>query len=437
MSPSKTAREAAARHAAVSVTPPAAARSPFDQVLEQMDRANRYMQIDPGIYEKLRHPKRALIVSVPAVMDDGSVRIFTGYRVQYDTARGPAKGGIRYHPEVDLAEVTALAATMTWKCALMNIPFGGAKGAVDCDPHTMSERELERVTRRYTSEIVNIIGPETDIPAPDLGTDEQTMAWIMDTYSMQMGYAVPEIVTGKPVAIGGSVGRTDATGRGLVFTVIDAARHLGLNLSETTCAIQGFGKVGFYTAKYLQETGATVVAVSDVKGGVYNPRGLDPLAVQRHARDTGSVVGFPGADTVTNAELLELPADVLIPAALGNQIRGDNAPRLQCKVLAEGANVPTTPEADEILAEKRVFVIPDILANAGGVTVSYFEWVQSLQKYFWNEAQVNASLKEIMYAAFREVLQVSLDNQVDMRTAALMVGIGRVAEAVRLRGIYP
>jgi glutamate dehydrogenase (NAD(P)+) len=435
MPPSKSVREAAARPA-VSVSP-RPARAPFDQVLEQMDRANRQMQIDPGIYEKLRHPKRSLIVSVPAMMDDGSVRIFTGYRVQYDTARGPAKGGIRYHPEVDLSEVTALAATMTWKCALMNIPFGGAKGAVDCDPSVMSQRELERVTRRYTSEIVNIIGPETDIPAPDLGTDEQTMAWIMDTYSMQMGYAVPEIVTGKPVAIGGSVGRTDATGRGLVFTVIDAARHLGMNLSETTCSIQGFGKVGFYTAKFLNETGAKVVAVSDVKGGVYNPHGLDPLALQRHAREAGSVVGFPGADAVTNSEVLELPVDVVIPAALGNQIREDNAPRLKCKILAEGANVPTTPEADEVLAARGVFVIPDILANAGGVTVSYFEWVQSLQKYFWNEAQVNASLKEIMYTAFREVLQVSLDNQVDMRTAALMVGIGRVAEAVRLRGIYP
>jgi glutamate dehydrogenase (NAD(P)+) len=411
--------------------------APFDQVLEQMDRANRQLKIDHGIYEKLRHPKRSLIVSVPIRLDDGSVRVFTGYRVQYDTARGPAKGGIRYHPEVDLSEVTALAATMTWKCALMNIPFGGAKGAVNCHPSGMSLGELERVTRRYTSEIVNIIGPEEDIPAPDMGTDEQTMAWMMDTYSMQVGYAVPGIVTGKPIAVGGSLGRTDATGRGLVYSVIDAARHLGMNLSETTCAIQGFGKVGFYAAKFLHETGAKVCAVSDVKGGVYNPKGLDPIAVQRHARETGSVLGFPEADDVDNDQLLELPVDVLIPAALGNQIRGDNAPRLKCRVLAEGANVPTSPEADQVLAEKKVFVIPDILANAGGVTVSYFEWVQSLQKYFWNEAQVNASLKEIMYAAFREVLQVSLDTRVDMRTAALMVGIGRVAEAVRLRGIYP
>lgn len=422
----------------VSVAPAPAPRSPFGQVLAQMDRATRHLDIDAGIYEKLRHPKRALIVSVPIKMDDGSVRVYTGYRVQYDMARGPAKGGIRYHPEVDLDEVTALAATMTWKCALMNIPFGGAKGAVNCAPREMSLGELERVTRRYTSEIVNIIGPETDIPAPDMGTDEQTMAWIMDTYSMQMGYSVPEIVTGKPIAVGGSVGRTDATGRGLVFTVIDAVRHLGLNLSDTTCAVQGFGKVGFYAAKFLHESGARVVAVSDVKGGVYSTKGLDPLALQKWARDHGgSVVGFPGTDAVSNIEILELPVDVLIPAALGNQIRADNAPRLRCRILAEGANVPTTPEADEILADKGVFVIPDILANAGGVTVSYFEWVQSLQKYFWNEAQVNASLKEIMYTAFREVLQVAVDRRLDMRTAALMVGIGRVAEAVRLRGIYP
>jgi glutamate dehydrogenase (NAD(P)+) len=436
MAHSKLAREAGARQA-VSVSTPRPANAPFDQVLEQMDRANAHLRIDAGIYEKLRHAKRSLIVSIPIRLDDDSVRVFTGYRVQYDTARGPAKGGLRYHPDVDLSEVTALAATMTWKCALMNIPFGGAKGAVDCEPSRLSHRELERVTRRYTSEIVNIIGPEEDIPAPDMGTDEQTMAWMMDTYSMQVGYAVPGVVTGKPIAIGGSLGRTDATGRGLVFTVIDTARHLGMNLSETTCAIQGFGKVGFYAARFLHETGAKVVALSDMKGGIYDPKGLDPLAVQRHAREAGSVAGFPGADGVTNAELLELPVDVLIPAAIGNQIRADNAPRLRCRVLAEGANVPTSPAADEILADKRVFVVPDILANAGGVTVSYFEWVQSLQKYFWNEAQVNASLKEIMYTAFREVLQLSLDQQVDMRTAALMVGIGRVAEAVRLRGLYP
>lgn len=426
------------RASVAAVVPVHAAKSPFEQLLAQMDRATRHLDIDIGIYEKLRHPKRSLIVSVPIRMDDGSVKVYTGYRVQYDMARGPAKGGIRYHPEVDLDEVIALAATMTWKCALMNIPFGGAKGAVNCYPREMSAGELERVTRRYTSEIVNIIGPETDIPAPDMGTDEQTMAWIMDTYSMQMGYSVPEIVTGKPIAVGGSRGRTDATGRGLVFTVIDAVRHLGLSLSDTTCAIQGFGKVGFYAAKFLHESGAKVIAVSDVTGGVYDPNGLDPLALQEFARGHGgSVVGFPGADAVSNAELLELPVDVLIPAALGHQIRADNAPRLKCRILAEGANVPTTPEADEILADKQIFVIPDILANAGGVTVSYFEWVQSLQKYFWNEAQVNASLKEIMYTAFREVLQVSVDRKLDMRTAALMVGIGRVAEAVRLRGIYP
>ncbi|HEX7127835.1 MAG TPA: Glu/Leu/Phe/Val dehydrogenase [Thermodesulfobacteriota bacterium] len=426
------------RASVAAVAPARAAKSPFEQLLEQMDRATRHLDIDPGIYEKLRHPKRALIVSVPIKMDDGSVRVYTGYRVQYDMARGPAKGGIRYHPEVDLDEVTALAATMTWKCALMNIPFGGAKGAVDCNPREMSLGELERVTRRYTSEIVNIIGPETDIPAPDMGTDEQTMAWIMDTYSMQMGHSVPEIVTGKPIAVGGSVGRTDATGRGLVFTVIDAVRHLGLSLSDTTCAVQGFGKVGFHAARLLHESGAKVVAVSDVNGGLYDPGGLDPLALHAYAREHGgTIVGFPGVDAISNAELLELPVDVLVPAALGHQIHAGNAPRLRCRILAEGANVPTTPEADEILADKGVFVIPDILANAGGVTVSYFEWVQSLQKYFWNEAQVNASLKEVMYSAFREVLQVSIDRKVDMRTAALMVGIGRVAKAVQLRGIYP
>jgi glutamate dehydrogenase (NAD(P)+) len=430
-------RPAKAAAVGVETASPATPKSPFGQVLEQMDRANRHLEIHQGIYEKLRHPKRSLIVSIPMYMDDGSVRVYRGYRVQYDMARGPAKGGLRYHPEVDLDEVTALAATMTWKCALMNIPFGGAKGAVDCDPSKLSERELERITRRYTSEIVNIIGPGTDIPAPDMGTNEQTMAWMMDTYSMQLGYSVPEIVTGKPIAVGGSVGRTDATGRGLVFTVIDAARHLGFNLSETTCVVQGFGKVGYHASRFLHETGAKVVAVSDLKGGIYNPNGLDPLAVQKHARATGALKGFPGSDAITNAELLELPCDVLVPAALGNQIREDNAPRLKCRILAEGANVPTTPGADEILADKNIFVIPDILANAGGVTVSYFEWVQSLQKYFWNEAQVNASLKEIMYTAFREVLQVALEHRVDMRTAALMVGIGRVAEAVRLRGIYP
>jgi len=405
--------------------------------LAQLDEAAEKLNLDPGIHQRLRRPQRALVVSVPTLMDDGHLEVFTGYRVQHDSTLGPTKGGIRYHPDVTLDEVTALAMLMTWKCALMGLPYGGAKGGVCCNPIEMSMAELERMTRRYTSEIILLIGPDLDIPAPDLYTNEQVMAWIMDTYSMQKGMTVPGVVTGKPLLLGGSLGRTEATGRGVYYVLLEVARELKLDLQGATVAVQGFGNVGSVAAHLLYERGCRVVAVSGSKGGLYNPKGLDISALLRHAEAKEPLMAFQGGDPISNEELLELSCDILIPAALEEQITEKNADRIKAKVLAEGANAPTTPEADKILIDRGVFILPDILANAGGVTVSYFEWVQDLQYYFWKEQEINQRLQEIMTGAFQRVLHFAEERKVDMRTAALMLGVKRVADGHRLRGLYP
>ncbi len=411
--------------------------NPYEIAQRQFDNAAKYLDLKAGIKAKLRLPKRELSVHFPVKMDDGSIQMFTGHRVQHSLARGPAKGGIRYHPDVTLDEVRALAMWMTWKCAVVGIPYGGAKGGVVCNPKVMSERELERLTRRYTSEIVMFIGPESDIPAPDVNTDAQTMAWIMDTYSMTKGYSVPAVVTGKPVEIGGSLGRREATGRGVMFTTRDALKHLGMPIEGARVAVQGFGNVGGIGAQLLQELGCTIIAVSDSRGGIYNPKGLDIGDVIRHKAETGIVAGYPGTDRITNKELLGLDCEVLVPAALENEITEENAGRIKARVISEGANGPTTPEADAILLDKGVFVVPDILANAGGVTVSYFEWVQGLQSFFWSEDEVNANLEKIMARAFDDVLAISQSRKVDMRIAAYILAIDRVSTATLLRGIYP
>ncbi|HWI40046.1 MAG TPA: Glu/Leu/Phe/Val dehydrogenase [Verrucomicrobiae bacterium] len=411
--------------------------NPWEMALAQIDKAQQFLETDPNLIARLKHAERALIVSVPVRMDDGSVRIFKGYRVQHSTVRGPGKGGIRYHPDVDLDEVTALSAWMTWKCAVINLPFGGAKGGVQCDPKQLSTGELERLTRRFTTEIMNFIGPDRDIPAPDVNTNPQVMAWVMDTYSMNRGRAVPGVVTGKPLSIGGSEGRGEATGRGVVYMVVEAARRIGLRLEGATAAVQGFGNVGYSAARSLQSEGVRVVAVSTEQGGVHCAAGIDPAALKAHIERTGSIEGFPGAEPISNAELLQLECDILVPAALENVIHRGNAERVRARIVAEGANGPVTPVADEILRDRGVFIIPDILANAGGVTVSYFEWVQDLQNYFWNEDQVLARLREMMTASFRDVMALAEKHRTDNRTAALILGIGRVAEALRVRGIYP
>ncbi len=408
-----------------------------DAALAQLERVAARMRLDQGIHEKLKCPKRILIVSIPVKMDDGSVRVFEGYRVQHNTDRGPAKGGIRYHPAVDLDEIKALAMLMTWKCAVIGIPFGGAKGGVACDPKALSLGELERLTRRFTSEINMLIGPEKDILAPDVGTNAQVMGWIMDTYSMNVGYSVPGVVTGKPVEIGGSEGRREATARGVVMTVEEACRHRGLDISKASVAVQGFGNVGASCALFMAARGARVIAVSDSRGGVLKEKGLNLAQVVEHKARTGSVVGSPGTTPVTNEALLELSCDILIPAALENQINIDNAPRVKAKILAEAANAPTMPEADSILENNVVFVLPDILANAGGVAVSYFEWVQDLSAHFWEEHDVNEKLKHVMTRSFYEVLEISKQEKVDMRMAAYLLGVGRVAAALKIRGIYP
>jgi glutamate dehydrogenase (NAD(P)+) len=411
--------------------------NPYEIAQRQFDNAANYLDLKAGIKAKLRLPKRELTVNFPVKMDDDSIQMFTGHRVQHSLARGPAKGGIRYHPDVTLDEVRALAMWMTWKCAVVGIPYGGAKGGVVCNPKVMSARELERLTRRFTSEIAVLIGPESDIPAPDVNTTPQTMAWIMDTYSMTKGYSVPAVVTGKPIEIGGSLGRREATGRGVMFTTREALQHLGMPIEGTRVVVQGFGNVGAIGAQLLQEMGCTVIAASDSKGGIYNPKGLDAEDVIRHKAETGTVVGYPGTDTITNEELLELDCEVLVPAALENEITEENADRVKARIISEGANGPTTPEADAILFDKGAFVIPDILANAGGVTVSYFEWVQGLQSFFWSEDEVNANLEKIMVSAFKDVLAISQRREVDMRIAAYILAIDRVANATLLRGIYP
>ena len=412
-------------------------RDPWEVALEQFSIAADKLHLDPNMRGILAECQRELTVHFPVRMADGAVKVFTGYRVQHNVSRGPGKGGIRYHPAVTLGEVKALAMWMTWKCAVVGIPYGGAKGGVVCDPKAMSAQQLETLTRRYATEIMLLIGPERDIPAPDVNTNAQTMAWIMDTYSMHHGYTVPAVVTGKPISIGGSEGRSEATARGAVYTIIEAAKHLGTDLEDARVVVQGFGNAGSFSAKFMAELGAKVLAVSDTHGGIYNPKGIDPNKVDAYKRETGSVVGFPGSEGVTNSELLELDCDILIPAAIENQIGEHNAPKIKAKIVAEAANGPTSPEADRILFEKGTFLIPDILCNAGGVTVSYFEWVQDLQNLFWREATINARLKEVMVKSFNDVLDMSKKHKVDMRTAAYMVAVHRVAEATLTRGIYP
>ncbi|MEK7372697.1 MAG: Glu/Leu/Phe/Val dehydrogenase [candidate division NC10 bacterium] len=405
--------------------------------LAQLDRVAARLNLDPDIHERLRYPRRALVVSVPIRMDAGHTQVFIGYRVHHSTVLGPTKGGLRYHEDVNLGEVTALAMLMTWKCALMGLPYGGAKGGVRCNPRELSRVELEHLTRRYTAEIILLIGPDHDIPAPDLGTDEQTMAWMMDTYSMTQGKSVPGVVTGKPLIVGGSAGRREATGRGIVYVLYQAARHLGHELRGRKVVVQGFGNVGGVAARLLWRDGAVVAGVSDFRAGVWNPDGLDIRQLEAHVAETGSVVGFAGADPLTNAELLEQPCDILIPAAVGSQIHAGNAERVKASVVVEGANGPTTPEADVVLRERGVTVIPDVLANAGGVVVSYFEWVQGLQYYFWKESEITSRLQEIMARAFNRVWALGQKEGVDLRTAALMEGVSRVAEGHRVRGLYP
>jgi glutamate dehydrogenase/leucine dehydrogenase len=413
-----------------------AIRNPFTIAQRQFDIAADALRLEEGIRLKLRVPRRCLIVSVPFEMDDGSWRVVEGYRVQHDVSRGPAKGGIRFHPQVTLDEVKALAAWMTWKCAVVNLPYGGAKGGIQVDPKVLSLHELERMTRRYTNEIAIIIGPEKDIPAPDVYTDAQVMAWIMDTFTMRQGFASPGVVTGKPITLGGSLGRREATARGCTVTIEEACKHLNLRLAGLTVAIQGYGNAGSIAHDLLHARGAKVVAVSDSRGGIHSSSGLDPVAVQAHKKEAGTVAGMRGTDRLSNKELLELKVDVLVPAALENQITEENAPKIRPKILAEAANGPTTPEADPILHENGVFLIPDILANAGGVTVSYFEWVQDLANYFWSEDEVNQKLETVMRRSFQDVVAIGEKSHVPMRTAAYMLGVGRVAEATRLRGLY-
>jgi glutamate dehydrogenase (NAD(P)+) len=408
----------------------AVAQSQFDHAADKLD-------LDDGMRRVLRVPQRELTVNFPVTMDDGSVRVFTGHRVQHNVSRGPGKGGIRYHQDVSLDEVRALSMWMTWKCACVNIPYGGAKGGVVVDPKKLSIREVEGLTRRFTTEISPLIGPERDIPAPDVNTNAQTMAWIMDTYSMHHGFTIPGVVTGKPIAIGGSLGRNEATARGAVFTLQQWAAAKNQPLQGARVAIQGYGNAGSIAATLLREQGATIVAVSDSSGGIHNPNGLEPSKVGTWKQEHGTVVGFPGADEVSNQELLEVDCDILVPAALEGQITRHNAARIKAKVVAEAANGPTTPEADAILHDRGVFLIPDILCNAGGVTVSYFEWVQDMQSFFWTEERINESLKEIMDRAFEAVYAMSERHEVDMRTAAYMVAVARVAEATMLRGLYP
>jgi glutamate dehydrogenase (NAD(P)+) len=404
---------------------------------QQFDLAAEMLNLDPGLRRVLREPRRELTVHFPVHMDDGSVQVFTGYRVQHNLGRGPAKGGIRYHQDVTLDEVKALAMWMTWKCAVVGIPYGGGKGGVIVDPKKLSLKELEGLSRRYFTEITVLIGPERDIPAPDVNTTPQIMSWFMDTYSMHVGYTVPGVVTGKPISLGGSEGRNEATARGCVYTIVEAARHLGMDLTKTKVAVQGFGNAGSIAATLIVGEGATVVAVSDSTSGIRNMDGLDIPRVLAWKKEHGTVKGFPGAKNITNAEVLETECDILIPAALENQITVHNAARIKAKIVAEAANGPTTPEADEILYKRGVFLIPDILCNAGGVTVSYFEWVQDLNRDHWTETEVNAKLKIIMVKAFAEVLAQAEREKVNMRTGAYLNAVQRVADATALRGLYP
>ncbi len=415
----------------------ATAINPWEVAQRQFDLAAERLQLDPGLRRVLREPRRELTVHFPVHMDDGSVQVFTGYRVQHNLGRGPAKGGLRYHQDVGLDEVKALAMWMTWKCAVVGIPYGGGKGGVIVDPKQLSQKELEGLTRRFATEIEVLIGPERDIPAPDVNTNAQVMAWIMDTYSMHQGYTVPGVVTGKPISLGGSEGRNEATARGCVFTIIEASRHLGMDLKQCRVAVQGFGNAGSIAARLIGEEGATVVAVSDSTGGIHDPAGLDIAKVVAWKGEHGTVQGFPGATDISNADLLEVDCDILIPAALENQITSRNAGRIKATLIAEAANGPTTPDADAELFAAGKFMIPDILCNAGGVTVSYFEWVQDLNRDHWSEAVVNEKLRGIMTKAFHETLTIAMREQCDMRTAAYLLAVDRVANAMEMRGLYP
>jgi glutamate dehydrogenase (NAD(P)+) len=415
----------------------ATAINPWQVAQQQFDLAAERLNLDPGLRRVLREPRRELTVHFPVKMDDGSVQVYTGFRIQHNLGRGPAKGGIRYHQDVSLDEVKALAMWMTWKCAVVGIPYGGGKGGVIVDPKKLSQKELEALSRRFFTEIEVLVGPERDIPAPDVNTNAQVMAWFMDTYSMHQGFTVPGVVTGKPISLGGSEGRNEATARGTVFCIIEAARHQGIELPTARVAIQGFGNAGSIAARLISEEGATVVAVSDSTGGIHNPDGLDIHRVIAWKKEHGTVQGFPGSTDITNPEVLEVDCDILIPAALENQITARNAGNIRAKIIAEAANGPTTPEADQILFKDWKFMIPDILCNAGGVTVSYFEWVQDLNRDHWSEQVVNAKLKEIMVRAFQETLAIARREQIDMRTAAYLLAVQRVADATSMRGLYP
>ena len=412
--------------------------NPFSVALKQLDEASKVVGIDKGMHDVLAQPKRILIVSIPTRMDNDEIHVFTGFRSQHNDARGPFKGGIRYHPRVSIDEVKALSMWMTWKCAIANIPYGGGKGGIICNPKQMSTGELERMTRRYAYAIADIIGPHTDIPAPDVYTGGKEMSWIMDTYSALKGnFVQPEVITGKPLAIGGSLGRNEATGRGLSFTVREAAKKLGINLRAATVAVQGFGNAGQFAAQLLEEMGAKVVAVSDSQGGISNENGISIGSVRAHKEKTGSVAGFPGSKSISNEEILETNCTILIPAALENQITKNNAANVSAKLVAEAANGPTTPEADEILHKNKIMVIPDVLANSGGVTVSYFEWLQNLRREYWTEEQVNSMLDKKMTEAFSDVYDTHDKYQVNMRKASIALAVGRVTEAIKTRGLWP
>ena len=415
----------------------AASINPWQVAQQQFDLAAERLNLDPGLRRVLREPRRELIVHFPVKMDDGSVQVYTGYRVQHNLGRGPAKGGIRYHQDVSLDEVKALAMWMTWKCAVVGIPYGGGKGGVIVDPKKLSQKELEALTRRFFTEIEVLIGPEKDIPAPDVNTNAQIMAWMMDTYSMHVGYTVPGVVTGKPISLGGSEGRNEATARGTVYCILEAVREIGMDITGAKVSIQGFGNAGSIAARLITDEGATVVAVSDSTGGIYNPDGLDIGRVNGWKKEHGTVQGMPGAQDISNAAVLEVDCDILIPAALENQITARNAGNIKARIVAEAANGPTTPEADQQMFQRGVFMIPDILCNAGGVTVSYFEWVQDLNRDHWSESVVNSKLKEIMVKAFQETLAIAKRDEIDMRTAAYLLAVQRVADATSMRGLYP
>jgi glutamate dehydrogenase (NAD(P)+) len=409
----------------------------FQMACRQLDAVAEVIDIDRGVLQRMSLPKRAIVVSIPVRMDDGRTEVFTGYRVQHSLTSGPSKGGLRYHPSVDLGEVAALAMWMSWKCGLMNLPFGGAKGGVGVDPAQLSRGENERLTRRFTEEVLSIIGPRMDVMAPDLGTDEQTMAWIMDTYSMKIGYACPEIVTGKPVELGGCIGRREATGRGVTYCILEAMKELNLRPGETTAVVQGFGNVGSVVCQELAKNGVKIVAVGDRYGSLRNLKGIDIAALTRHVAEGKLLKDFPGAEPIAPQELLLTPCTVLVPAALERVLHKDNAKKIRCRILAEAANGPTTPEADELLSDSGIFIIPDVLCNAGGVTVSYFEWVQDIQQFLWTEEEINQRLRELMLRAFHQVRNLARERNLSMRTAALSLGVQKVAKEKLRRGLYP